>query len=213
MNSATTPLKIVVSGPTGSGKTTFVRALAQRMGVPALEENMKDIYQAHGKFIQARKKPDISSPELEEAFKLASEPFVAWAQGRSKQYQTHAGFVADRWEADLLDLWLKLYADFGHDKLTRGLLRDMRNKSETFDYAVVMPLEPRFEEERNEDGLRRKSAFSLRFMSQIMTGGLIRQCPKLRVIPIPGKPMSVEERLDFIVKAIEKDMRKNQKAS
>lgn len=197
--------KIAISGPVGSGKTTLAHALATRLDAPLFEENMKGIYDAHACWKQVRQDTQASDADRQSAIRRCMQAFKDWADERRRLYAAHEGFVADRWEADLLDAWLKMYADYGYDKTTASLFKDMREKAKLFDYAVVMPLQSPFAEEKNESGLVRKKAFSLRLMSHLLTGGLIRQCPQLPVIALPIQPMTVDERVQFIQDAIQKN--------
>ena len=199
-------LRIAVSGAVGSGKTTLVKALAARYQLIVLEENMKEIYHALGFWRRERRRAGVARLELEAAYVNLIKAFEHWVNDRSKKYAIHSGFVADRWEADALDFWLKVLGDFANDEATIKLVQNMRKQAALFDFIIMLPLLKPFAEVRNEDGLVRRKSFSLRLMSYLMTEGLIRQCPGARVIYLPNQPQSVEERVAFIEKMIMEKM-------
>lgn len=189
--------RIVVSGAVGAGKTTLVHALAERLGVPAIGEGLCDLY-AELTANQRLRSGSAPQAERSQALERLMQTFFDWAHERARQYGAHPGFVADRWEADLLDLWLKLFADFDCDARTAQLLGDMRAKAQGLACAVLLPPAIRPVEARNEDGLRRRQTFTLTFLSSLVTSGLLRQCPGLPVLALPAQS-SVEERVDRVL--------------
>ncbi|NTU58002.1 MAG: AAA family ATPase [Chlorobiaceae bacterium] len=195
-------LRIVVSGPVGAGKTTLVRALAERLQVPVVPENMRQIYALLHDYTTIKSSYLSSQEETQRALDHLMEAFFKWADERERIYAGNTGFVADRWEADLLDLWLKLFAEVRCDARTQKLYSMMIDRSRSMSFAITLPPSNFSVESMNEDGLPRKRSFNLTLLSHVVTGGLIRLCPALKVINVNNTTLSVEERLDQIYRIV-----------
>ncbi|MBR7798676.1 AAA family ATPase [Undibacterium fentianense] len=196
-------LRIVISGPVGSGKTSLTTAIARHFEIPHIEENLKKIYQAK---IQCKKiLRETNDPIIQKrAYDQWMGAYVDWFKNRTNLYNQHAAFVADRWEADILGLWLRLFSGETCEGITKQMLSDMRNKANTFDAAIILPMIDLDSPLKNEDGLTRRKDFNSLFSSHLMTGALVRQCQGLRRIYIPNNPMSIDERLEFVMRELSK---------
>lgn len=74
----------------------------------------------------------------------------------------------------------------------------MRIKARTLSCAVLLAPSERAVETYNEVGLRRRQTFTLTFLSALVTDGLLRQCPGLRVITLEPES-SVEQRVERVL--------------
>jgi AAA domain len=202
-----TDLRIVVSGSPGSGKTTLVKALAQKFELPILDEGWKNIQAFQSVFADLRRDKKSSQADRGRAFGNWVKSYLDWADERKRLYSAHNGFVADRWEADLLSNWLNVFSGsrYGRiDEKTVKLLEDMRIKARTFSFAIVLPPQKIVLEDRNEEGLRREQSFTFRVMRSLLTSALVRQCSGLPIVSVPSQPFLVEERVSLIESVIQK---------
>lgn len=197
-------LRIALSGPVGSGKTTLGQALAGRLGLPFIPEDYRNIYSTHAASRKILRDPLAPGARKKEATRALMETFSCWLAEREKLYGKYPGFVADRWEADTLDTWLKFFANTADcDEQTRQLWSRLQAVGESLSFAVLLPPAPVPVETRNEDGLRRKQSFTLTLQAWIMTGGVIRRCRNLPVLELPAERQTVEERVESVLRFID----------
>ena len=193
--------RIALSGPVGAGKSTLAQALSQRLALPLIPEGFAGVHAEVIRRARLRREPGVSEASLQAADRAAMGAFIEWMRGRERAYAERDGFVADRWEVDLLDAWLKLFAHLSPDSQTTAILRRMRVVAGRLDLVVLLP-PPAFEVERfNDAGLPRKPGFSLKLQAYAMTSGLLRQCENLQVVALPSG-QTVAARVEAVVRAL-----------
>jgi hypothetical protein len=184
-----------------------VKALAEKFELPILNEGWKNIHASQTLFADLRRDKNCSRADRGKAFGNWVKSYLDWAEERKRLYSVHNGFVADRWEADLISNWLHIFSGsryFGIEENTVKLLEDMRIKATTFSFAIMLPPQKPVSEDRNEEGLRREPSFSFRLMRSLLTSALVRQCPALPIVSVPSRPFLVEERVSLIERVIQK---------
>ena len=132
-------LKLVVSGFPGTGKTTLVNAISSEFSLPIIQENMFQIGDLNRQLnIAIKEKRQKEIPGL---IKKYCESFLEWDARRSAEYLEHQSFIADRWEADLLDYWLLSSASFVGDfsKISTKLLKNLQENSKNIYVCILTP--------------------------------------------------------------------------
>lgn len=197
-------LKIAISGSPGTGKTTLVRALATRLELAVVEEGLSPLASADQALLQLIASGRPARNDVLAARNRLIQAFLDWTESRASQYARHDRLVADRWEADVLDWWLMRFGQDNHNvhQITLALLRDMQAKSASMNVQIVMPLQVPFTAQPNEEGTPRNNGFTSRVLHNVLTLGLVQQFTPLRVIRVPDGPLSVEQRVDYLVTAI-----------
>lgn len=195
-------LKIAISGPNASGKTTLANAISERYRIPVLEEGVAQIFNSQAVFDKLRHERAPVN-ELVQAKTAWIDAFSRWTENRALAYEKNPGFVADRWEADLLDFWLVLMRNEKNvDQLTVKFAKNLRARAKMLDLVIVMPFGAPFSREKNDADIARATTLANRLLNTMITTGIIHTLPDVRVLRIPPTVLSVGERLALIEKSL-----------
>lgn len=195
-------IRIAISGPVGSGKTTLARELVRKLGLPLLEENFQAIHQAKSIYQQLRASENPAESDLQNAFGNWVQSYVAWIRQRASEQADLGGFVADRWEVDLLSFWLRDFSGFNVDKSTLALLQHLKTQGNGITLAIILPPSLNATEAKNEIGLLRTQSLCTRIVGSAMMLGLIKQYTSVPCLSISNDQPSVQERIETIEKFI-----------
>lgn len=123
-----------------------------------------------------------------------------WLNSRAEKHKTlPEGFIADRWALDILQRWLIAAVYREHNDLIMRMIRHVKRQAEQFDLIVLPPMYRPQQEAHNEAGLERNNSLSQRMLSHALTRGLIEELLDGRCLHLPARPMSVAERVDYIL--------------
>lgn len=201
-------LRIAVSGYVGTGKSELCLTLAGKLRLPVIPENMTGIARAGVRFTHALRafRADPRAEDPAPSRRALVETFLGWTADRAALYADPSGFVADRWEADLLAWWLisNLIDD---DATTVALVEAMQTQVSLFDYIVFPHLTKPFVGKGtvNTDGLVRAGSFSQHIAYHTMLAGLMQELTRTRVIRLPQNVETAEERAEYVLNVIAND--------
>jgi adenylate kinase family enzyme len=195
-------MKIVISGPAGSGKTTLARALAAHTGLPLIEEGLSAIYQAKAAFRELAARPQTPPKLIEQALLRWMSACFDWLDERDRQYRQAGGFIADRWEADLLGVWLRVFTRYRPDTATLRIRQRMLERAATLDLVVVLPWRETTVEAVNEQGLRRQQSASLGLMAGSLLHGLIAPCEAVTKLYLAADGSDLSARMSRVLEAM-----------
>lgn len=196
-------MKIAISGAGGIGKTTLGRALAERLRLPFLEENLEPVVRAAAESHQ-RPPVTVSSGSPADGGDRYLAAIDTWLADRVARQARHpAGFVADRWALDILQRWL-LSGRSEDDARTAGLIRHVQAQAAQFDLVIVPPLLRLRDEANNEAGLRRISALGPRLLSHALYRGLLEQLTRVPCLYLAARPTTVEQRVDQVLATLDR---------
>lgn len=195
-------LKIALSGFSGTGKTSLAKALGHRLELPVIPEEMLTLANADRALVIAQAENRFA--ELPDAIQALINAFVHWDNGRSEAYAQRQGYIADRWEADLLDWWLARFGKGSYpvDQVTATLFGNFQKKAADLDYVILMPLLRPFSRDANDEGNKRGGSMTTQLLNTTLTRGLIVSFTQLPIISLPSQPLGIDERVDYVLKAI-----------
>lgn len=195
-------LKIAISGPNASGKTTLANAIADRYQLPVIAEGVAPVFSAQA-ILEKLRSDRAPVDEVVQARNAWINSFVQWEKCRETAYARHPGFVADRWEADLLDLWLVFMRNEKNvDPLTMQFAKNLAVRAKELDFVIMMPFVPPLADGKNDVDLPRANSFTNRLLNTMVTAGIIYSIPNLRILKIPPAATTVAERLQLVAQVI-----------
>ncbi|MEI6239099.1 MAG: hypothetical protein WCR51_01800 [Planctomycetia bacterium] len=198
-------LRIAISGPNASGKTTLAKAISKKFAIPMIEEDLGVLFGAQKKLDQLRSQ-SAPQEEVKSALGRWQECFFEWAKSREAAYSKYDSFVADRWEADLLDIWLVLMRRLENiDPQTVRLVRHLKAVAARMSFAILMPIAKPLSDVPNDAGLVRVASFSNRLLNSMTTAGIIFSLPNLNVLRMPAGLSSTDDQIKIVESAWSKD--------
>jgi predicted ATPase len=174
--------RFALSGSAGTGKSTLGRALAERLGLPYIEEG-----------IRSRVSAGLKLYELDEAGRraLVSE---LWEEQHEQEERATAGFVSDRSSIDYAAFWLH-YGLTDAEQETQQFMERMTTAIQRVDQVIlcpwgVLPLV--------SDGVRSTNRWlQLRFQA-LLEGLHGRYTSMERLVELPPI-VELEERIKFVL--------------
>ena len=178
-------MKIAITGTSGTGKSTLTHALAQQLGLIAIDEHYEPLF-------DTKVKSDFP-------------PRLSRILENKHQLEVSANnFVVDRLPLDLIHIWLNQSGHKINPALTRAFLERCIRLTSGYDFVVVTPwnsipllptgnLLP-----RNMDILEQ-----LRNHASLV-GHVHMWVEKTRIIEIPQSMTRLDDRINFIIAQIKK---------
>lgn len=204
----TVPLRIAISGPVGAGKSTLASALAKRLSLEIVPEDMATIIAGHQEFNRAQQLKGMmgtanardSEIRLQKALRGWMRAHVEWFDNRVRLYRRHTRLVADRWEADMLADWLMTLAGKPDKDQTARLYARMAESAREFDLIVLLPPARHAVDAANEDGLKRETSPIAHALGRSLLRGLMIEAGATPLI------LAAESSVEDRVRAIEAEL-------
>lgn len=183
-------MKIAISGAICTGKTTFGRVLAERLGCTFIAENMECLF-------------GRGQPRQWSAGQFVAK-LVEVMHEKDILEEKAGNFVVDRCAIDLMNFWM---ASFRERKLAGNDIFELCGHFVAkYDFVILTPwgVLPLTQESEDVTGPVRTCDPWLQFRGSCMISGLARHfLPPEKIIEIPRSVSSPDERLDYVCAAMD----------
>jgi hypothetical protein len=192
-------LRIAISGPAGAGKTTLANALGEALSLPVLPENLETIYARRSAFLKSQAPPAASESQQWAAVWAWMDSHFEWCEAHAARVANLPGFVADRWEMDIMSNWVRVFSAHDANEKTRRLHQLWQERAKTYDLVVVLPVSGFEVELRNDTGMKRRLNMTVQLLAHTVVAGLATLIqPSEKVLHIP-QDTSVAERSELVI--------------
>lgn len=191
--------RIAISGPAGAGKTTLANALGEALSLPVLPENLETIYARRRAFLDSQAPPAAPESRQWAAVWAWMDSHFEWCEAHAGRTADLPGFVADRWEMDIMSNWIRVFSAHDANDKTRRLHHIWQERAKFYDLVVVLPVSSFEIEPRNDAGMKRRLNMTVQLMAHAVVAGLATLIqPAEKVLHIP-QDTSVAERIDLVI--------------
>ena len=192
-------MRIAICGTSGTGKTTLATVLSERLGVPFIAEDLKEVVEAGFRVGRA-----IGREPRAEALGAYLAEIDAWLDRRERAVGMESGYVMDRFSFDIPRMIVASRLDLGTRHLQELITRCQRQAAD-LDLVVLLPLNGwMMEAERNEYGLKRSQSLIKRLSSQSTLIGVLQQFCAVPRLDINQRLELTEQRVEAVLGALEK---------
>ncbi|MEO0649081.1 MAG: AAA family ATPase [Planctomycetota bacterium] len=175
--------RIALSGSAGTGKTTLGRALGEALGLPYVDEGMRE------RIARGLQPARLTQEQYEDLI------VELWEEQQALLSTLGEGFVADRSACDFAAFWLH-YGSLHDRARTESVMARILDSANDYDRVVllpwgVVPIE--------SDGVRSTDRW-LQFRFQALVEGLHeRYTPSERLLRVPADVDGVEARRAWVL--------------
>ncbi len=183
-------MKIAISGSVSTGKTTLGKALADKLGVAFIEENLETIFR-------------VTQAEKNDPTKRAKLMMKCLERKRALELKEQS-FVVDRCPVDILNFW---FAFNLHTKVdTQPIYERCREDMALYDRVVLLPYGVLPIDRESADGglVRSNNPWGQLQGSALISGFAHHYLEPEKIIQIPKNIVEIGARLNFVGSALEK---------
>lgn len=193
-------MRIAITGAAGIGKTTLASALSEQLKLPLIKEDLGEVVQA----FNLSRSPAAGGMNRAAQLEACRQACRRWLRNRQDLQEQQPAFVQDRCAIDILQRWLTFDLSGPNNADTLQIIQLCQHLLSTLDWVVIPPFNLTPEKE-NEDRLVRRSSLSILFRGQSLTVGIAQMLvPEKRLLLLPPKLRSVQERVDFVSARVQK---------
>lgn len=193
---SSTPVKIIVTGNSGLGKTELIKSLvASRVADRGMREDFATIMAIDRSTHDGAKEAVLKS--------------VSWINQRIKMIRGEQGFAMDRGPIDMLYFWMS--ARLVAPKTWLSAAQKVQAAMNSLDLLVLVPAASRLPNtgipSQNEDGAIRNLSGYADIKNQATIYGLCYQLvPQEKILVLPSRVTSTSERLEIIKNALKSNV-------
>lgn len=187
--------RFAMSGSAGTGKTTLGKRLAARLGLPFIEEGMREHLQAG---------LDLHALTREQHRELQCELFDAMMAAAMRSHEKAGGFVCDRSPLDFAAFWLYYGFAMLDGAATETFMSRIESALTHFDVIVVLPWGAI---PLKADGIRSSNRWLQLHFQALLEGLCLRQLEAGRFWSMPIEVTDANARLEWVLARLERQVR------
>lgn len=176
-------MKIAVSGAVSTGKTTLCHALAEKLQLPLIEEQLEPLFHVTK---EQQANPKLRAPKFMQVMRHKA----------SLEDQHERGFIVDRSPLDVLNFWLGLNIHRAAD--SSEVLNYARQRLALYDAIVLLPTGVITMEDKQSQSSVRTQKPMTQLLGSVNIFGLAYNLSPDNVLNMPRDVVAIPERVIFV---------------